>query len=265
MTDHLPRKEFRLPLRRPCGAVERARRADPRLRPGLPLDQADARIVKIADRPDRPEPESGSQLFVRRVAVIGEGVHHLARTGPEHVMEPFQAVGAERSPHDLRIGIAFLHGFRRRLDELAVFGSVRAVLPAPAAVRLVPDFKPGDAPLVAADGFHDITAPGLFLLLRLDGRTSDRAEHFRGILVIESVAVAEADPGNQSAHAEIVHDSVQPGEIVNALLLFRPRPAGLDADPFHAQFGDFVIRFFRLEDTAVQLLKTQSERRSSDL
>ena len=100
--------------------------------------------------------------------------------------------------------------------------------------------------------------PRLDLFLRLDGRAADGAEEFRGVFIVDAVAIAQAEPRDEAAIDQIVDDVVQPCEIIDAFLLFRTGPSGLEADPFDAEGGDFVIGLRRIEDGAVKLFETDS-------
>ena len=191
--------------------------------------------------------------------MIGQNVHLSAGTGGQYVADPFEIVEAERAADHLRLRIRLPDRRRGEIDQFAVFGAADAVFPAPLAVWLVPHFVTGDLSPVPAHQGGNVTLPRPLLLFAPDRRTADGAEHLRRFLVVERIAVAETDPRLQAATKQIPDDVVEPGEIVDAGLFLRPRPAGLDANPFDAEGGDLVVRLFRVEHGAIELLKPEPE------
>ena len=156
--------------------------------------------------------------LVDAVAVVGEapGAGEAPRRGDTG--EPRKRRHAHRADQRARLGVALADRVHRRVGEVAVLaaGALGAenadllavgseALPG-AAIGFIPDLKEVDTPAVARDNGHDIAMPGFSLLVGVDGRAARRAEDARGVGVVESVAVAEADPGAASCGDKVVDD-----------------------------------------------------------
>lgn len=100
MDQQMAGEELRLPFRRPGAFTERSGPAFARLGAGLSLDEGDLRIAAPDERPQPPEiPEPDP--FVRRIAVIAEGVERSSRAGFEKISQPAEIAAANdaaRSP-----------------------------------------------------------------------------------------------------------------------------------------------------------------------
>ena len=108
------------------------------------------------------------------------------------------------------------------------------------------------------DECRHIVFPCRLLRFVADRHTADRAEDFFCLFVVKVVAVAEADPGTESAAKKVVDDLVEPCEVVDALLTLRLLPARLESHPFDTELGDSVIRLLGVEDVAVEFFKADS-------
>ena len=87
---------------------------------------------------------------------------------------------------------------------------------------------------------------------------SNRAEHLCSRLVIELVAVAEADPGLESALDKVINDGVEPFKVVNTLFGFCSVPARLESYPLNADLADLIVRLFGVENVTVKLFKANT-------
>lgn len=132
---------------------------------------------------------------------------------------------------------------------------VGSVPPAELQVRLVPDLVKRNPSPVVPHGCTHIVRPARAFLCAPDRGTADTAEIGCGVRGIQTVAVAEAEPGLNPAPQEIVDDVIEPGKIVNAAHGFGSCPTGLQSCPLDPDCGDFVICLFGREDAAIQFFK----------
>ena len=245
-------------------AAERARAVASGLGSGFALNQLNGGIVGVAELAQSTDPLEHTG-FVGVVCMISDGVDDLGCSGGKYVVDPLIAGQAGGAADDFCIGIAGPDRGCSRLDEFSIFRSADSVLPAPSAVRLVPDFIPLDFSAVAGGECGDIIVPRLFLLSGMDRGAADCTENLGGAGVIKPVSVTETDPRLQTAPEQIVDDAVDPLPVIDSLFSLRPCPAGLDADPFDTELCDLVIRLFRIEHPAVEFFKSESDRRLPDL
>ena len=76
---------------------------------------------------------------------------------------------------------------------------------------------------------------------------------------------AQIEPRFDAAFRQVVHDVVEPREIVLAEDLFAFHPAGLAAGELHAAFAQEIVGFRGVEGVAVERLEADPERGLGDV
>ena len=133
------------------------------------------------------------------------------------------------------------------------------MLPAVTAVRLVPDLIVFNFATVVLNNGGDIPHPSVPLLLCGDGRTSHGTKIHGCKFTVYRIAIAQADPGLHTSAQDIIHNIIQPSEIIYALNLFGSGPAGLDTNPFNANGSNLIVSLFGVKDSTVQLFKSNAQ------
>ena len=254
---------LRLLFRRPRAAAQRACAAGVGLRARFALNDLHARVVAVDEGAQRADLRERVHL-IRVVAVEGERVHGVRDAPVEHRLEVRQVDVREHAADDLGLRVRAVDGVGRFHGKVAVLRRADAVLPAEQAVRLVPDLKPLHAAAIARHQRADVALPCALFPLAGDGRAADRAVIAAGQLVVQVVAVAQVDPRLLSAGDDVVHDVVEPREVVYALRALRALPAGLDAHIVHAQLRHLIVGGSRIKRLAVELFKADAQTRPAD-
>ena len=263
--EHQTQQHFCLPFLCPCSIVQRAVTVIPGGRTGLPLNELNMiQSVFVQKRTQTSDPLRLTQ-FVGGVAVIREIIHTFPCPRFQCGIEPVPAGTAHGTAEDFRIRITFPDGCSCRFQKFTVFRAVDSMFPAPFAVGFVPDFIHADASFEMSGDCRNITVPCLPFLLRFDGRTAHRAvNHFR-LTAVQRIAVAKTHPRDHSTLDQIIHNGIQPREIINALHGFCTHPAGLQTDVFHTDRSKFIVCLFRIKNIPVQFFKADPPKGFTDL
>ena len=174
-------------------------------------------------------------------------------------------IGADRAADDVDVGVSLAEGARGGDGEVAELGGAYTVFPTPFAVGLVPNLIVFNAAVEMLGYCYTIVVPCLLFFLGMDGRTAGSAKDGLGSFGIQAVAVAHTHPGDHAAIQQVVHNGIQPCEVVNALLLLGFCPSRLDANPLDANGGQLVVGFFGIKSVAVQLFEADTQARRCKL
>ena len=244
---------------------------------GLALDQSDLGVILIHHSPDGPV--NVATLAVKgRVDVIGQRINVLPKAGGQdvvYVVKVLGGVGNGAGSHS-GLGVSGFHGYSSAVGENAVLigmllqihvvlGVGLVVAPGPPAVWLIPNFIQLDAACKVLGSGGNIVEPTLHFLLGADGWTAYSTEYGFCQVCVKRIAIAQIQPGLHTSCADIVHNGIQPGEVVNTLFLFGTGPAGLDTDPLYANGGQLVISLVGIKGVSVQLFKADTQPGEGDL
>ena len=134
------------------------------------------------------------------------GLHRL-----HVVVHPRRTEGAA---DQIGVGVSLAHGTRRVDVELSQRDRVGHRLPAVHTLRLVPYLIVLHAACEVLREGDAVVVPRLLFLACVDRRAADRAEDGLRLLAVQVVAVAEAHPRDHAAGDDVVHDGIDPVEVV---------------------------------------------------
>ena len=242
VADRAAQVPLRLGVLRPLDAVDRVGVFELRRAAHLALEDVEAGRIALHERTQRLREIRVRSVGVVLVGVVDEEAREvegvlLLQALQQHAVValdgrlPLLPRPADRRHVALRVRLHGADGLRGAVEELGVLGTL--------VEGLVPDLPFVHHVLVA---FHARGAVAQPRRKRLGvPRDLLHAHAEAEVATPHGVAVGEADPGLHAHRRHLAHLRVEPGEVVDALLLLRLRPAAEEAAALRAEIGQVVL------------------------